>query len=95
MAIAETSLPLTTEIQPFGALIACGPDLGEITHVSENIGTVLGQSPDGLLGAPLTSVAPRDLIHEMRNIMSMRDFAQDRHFAGAHVFPMGAKRSSS
>lgn len=91
MAIAETSPPLTTEIQPFGALIACGPDLGEITHVSENIETVLGRSPDGLLGAPLASVAPRDLIHEVRNIMSLRHFAEDRHFAGAHDFPMGAR----
>lgn len=90
MAIAETSPPVTAEIQPFGALIACGPDLGEITHASENIATVLGQTPDGLLGAPLASIAPRDLIHEMRNILSLRHFAEGRHFAGAHDLPMGA-----
>ncbi len=91
MDIAETSLPLTSVIQRFGALIACDLKFGEITHVSENIATVLGKTPDFWLGVPLASIAPRDLIHDLRNIMSLRHFAVDRHFAGSHQMPMGVR----
>lgn len=82
---------LSTGIQGFGSLIACDLKLEEITHVSGDIAGVFALAPDDLLAAPLKSVAPRELMHELRNLMSLRHFAASRHFVGRHVLPMGPR----
>lgn len=91
MDVTVVSLPLSNGIQRFGALIACDLKLEEITYVSDAITGVLGQAPDSLLGAPVASVMPREFMHELRNIMSLRHFAEGRHFAGRYDLPMGAR----
>ncbi len=80
---------LSTTIQPHGGLIACDPDGDRISHVSANIADLLGQSPEALLGGSLASLLSRDLRHNLRNMLSLRRFRADRHFAGRHELPMG------
>ncbi len=93
--IAMMDLPdicplLSTEIQGFGSLAACDMKLEKITHVSSNIAGVFGSPPDEMLGASLVSSLPPGLMHELHNIMSLRHFAEERHFAGRHDMPSGA-----
>lgn len=91
MEVTEISPPLLNGIQRFGALIACDLKREEITYVSDAIAGVLGQTPDNLLGARVASVMPHEFMHELRNIMSLRHFAEGRHFAGRYDLPLGAR----
>lgn len=55
-------------IQSFGALIATDKHLESITHVSSNIGDVLGVAPDDALGQDLSVLLPEQVIHNLRNV---------------------------
>lgn len=53
-------------IQPFGFLIAMGPDW-RISRVSANVDEFTGRFPDELLGQPLEALFPSEAIHRIRN----------------------------
>ena len=88
-AAADPAAGLSAAIQPHGGLIACDPDGDRISHVSANIADLLGQGPEDLLGGSLTTLLSRDLRHNLRNMLSLRRFRADRHFAGRHDLAMG------
>lgn len=55
-------------IQPFGALIATDKHLESITHVTSNIGEVLGVAAADALGQDLSALLPEQVIHHLRNV---------------------------
>ncbi|MEO0456353.1 MAG: HWE histidine kinase domain-containing protein [Cyanobacteria bacterium P01_A01_bin.114] len=74
-------------IQPFGALIATDRALEQITHVSANLASILGQtewaSADAL-GQALETVLPGQLIHNLRNVCGLSTIRSQRERLGIH-----------
>lgn len=80
---------LSKSIQPVGAIIGVKREGDRITHVSETMADVMGQPLSTLVGASLASILPRELLHELRNILSLSTFPHSRHFAGRFETPKG------
>ncbi len=69
-------------IQPFGALVATSLDLSTINFVSENAGDILGIPAGNLLGAPMTALLDEEMLHALRNMLSMPTARTQRERVG-------------
>lgn len=83
------SAELSTTLQPLGGLIACEVAGDRVTHACAAISEVFGTPPDGMLGSRLEEVLPRELRHNLRNILSLRRYKDGRHFLGRYDLPAG------
>jgi light-regulated signal transduction histidine kinase (bacteriophytochrome) len=77
-------------IQPFGFLVALSADW-RITRVSTNIAAYLGQSPEALLGRPLSVLVSEPAEHALRNLATqLRGLDAIERLFGLALTPGGA-----
>lgn len=89
LALAQCeSEPIHTPgaIQPFGALFAFDQASGRIRYFSDNLPEMLGVDLPRVLGRNLVDLLPGDLVHGIRNRLSLRTSQRQRQRAGAATF---------
>ncbi len=70
-------------IQPFGCIVAIEQSSGEIHYVSANTAETIGREPQDLLGQNVHDIFGSDIWHNLKNVQSMSNFADKRHFVSA------------
>ena len=69
-------------IQPFGCLLAMDTNTNIIVIVSENITDWLKYPIDKVLGAKLTDVLPREIVHQCNNALAHSTITTQREYVG-------------
>ncbi|MEM1254015.1 MAG: HWE histidine kinase domain-containing protein [Cyanobacteria bacterium P01_H01_bin.21] len=85
---AQEPIHIPGVVQSFGALLATDRALEQITHVSANLGSVLGQdeswSNTDILGQSLETVLPGELIHDLNNAGGLPTVMDQRYRLGVY-----------
>ena len=76
-------------VQPFGALVAGPMDLSRIDFASENAAEVIGIDARALLGTPMRDHFGSELVHGLRNVLSVSTSRTQRERVGR--FEMGGR----
>ncbi|WP_298913162.1 HWE histidine kinase domain-containing protein [uncultured Algimonas sp.] len=71
------------QIQPFGCLLAGDLDMVRIDYASANTADVLGLPARTLLGTDFVELLGRQLVHDIRNMLSMSTAARQRERVGS------------
>ena len=85
---AQEPIHIPGAVQSFGALLATDRALDYVTHVSANLGTLLGWGNDrtsaDVLGKPLDTVLPGELVHDLNNACGLSMVMVQRHRLGIY-----------
>ena len=81
---AEEPVHIPGTIQSFGCLLACSRETGIVTHVSQNIGTLLTGGAEAFLGKHLRDVLSSEIWHGLNNVASMANHSTQRGLVGMH-----------
>ena len=73
-------------VQQHGCLLVTDPQLGSVTHVSENATDFVGIGPSEILGTRLATLLTREDAHKVRNALSLATIDRHREYLGAFVF---------
>ncbi|MEM9797726.1 MAG: HWE histidine kinase domain-containing protein [Pseudomonadota bacterium] len=69
-------------VQPFGVLLAGPRDLSRVEYASDNTETVFEQPASKLLGVSFREILPRQVVHDLRNLISMSTSRAQRERVG-------------
>ncbi len=77
-------------IQPFGSLIAGHSPHSPIGYAGANLGEHLGQKAEDVLGRSFDDVLPRNVLHDVRNVLSYSTAFSQRERVGCYQLDDGA-----
>ncbi len=78
-------------VQPVGVLVATDMQLSEISHVSENISSLLGLDSQALLGTNPTELFGRETAHSIRNAAGHTTIRAQREYVATTAMASGGQ----